>query len=1063
MIAGFRVLCSNHPSVLLRSAQRLIEAAVRARPFADLRALPVLVPIAPVRDRLRDDLAELMGVCAGIDLLLPAEFAGRWLPRRLALDAAGIDAVAARWRVCAALDAAPRLRAGPGEAWDARRLALAGRLTDAIIRLAQWTPETTTEAWRRGEPGAWAESHPWLRALWGAASGGRDPSEAHRRLLAGVAAAAPEDLPPLVLAVATPDLSPRLLELLAALGRRVPVQVLISQPVPGDWADQGLTWKGHVDPDEPWPHRLLAQWGVEHRQALARLDAAGAEIANDEPCFVAPDRRDDLLAAVQTDLLAARAPSPRSGLDRGSLAFQRAFGPRAEVEALKHRLVGWLARAEAAGAPIAPHAICIACPDPARYAPILAAVLAAPGEGPALGVDLRPAAADGDPAAVVARALLALLPGRWGASEVLALLALAPVAEAWELDGAFHDRLRDWCEAADLRFAADAEHRRELGLPVEAAGSWRRGLQRLAWSRHLGADTAGVGLHGDAAPIPGLDEADAQAIDRLAELLLPLLDAAADWRRAHPAGWWAGELLRLVRHLRRQRRDEADAALAIALGSWRDALAESGCAAQPLAADLVAAVLASDERPAPVRSGGIAVGTVAALRAHPWEVVCLLGFDDGAFPRQATGGDVDPLVHEPVAGQSDPRQQDRAALLDLVTGAGRCLLASWTGFDPRTGEALPPCPAIGDLLEVARTTAGMARAADLIDDIRLAGDGALPPGPWPSAARQAAATAPAVAPAPLRAEAPLPAPPEDGPRLALEALQRALADPPLAYLRRLGIGLAAATAGPEDSERLELDDGLGNWLLREELNERLERDDDLDAALAHFAAAGRIPRGTWGRAAAAPLVEQVRTMRAANAALRAACRAEEQALAVELADGRRLTARCRLHHPRFGPVLSVPGEASARHLQRTWLTGLLWRAEGRPGSGVLLHLTGALAMPAIEPDEARAALAAAVAWRRAAEAMPMPLYPDVADELQAACADGRDPLAVFARIWEEAQQRPAARRIWPDGVPPSIDAASLPAALRAIGADRWTRAAPPADPEPSAGPAPAKRQRRSAG
>jgi exodeoxyribonuclease V gamma subunit len=1043
--AGFRVLCSNHASVLLASARRLLEAAARARPIEDLRALPVLVPTAPVRDRLRDDLAELMGVCAGIDLLLPAEFAGRWLPHRLGVAAAGIDAAVARWRVCAALDDAPLLQAGAAGAWDARRLALAGRVTDALIRLSQWCPETTTEAWRQGRAGSCDATHPYLRRLWRAAAAEADPGEAHRALLAAVARADPADLPPVVLAVATPDLSPRLLELLAALGRRIPVQVLISQPVPGDWSDQGLAWRGVVGAEEAWPHRLLAQWGVEHRQALARLDAAGAEIANDAPWFIGPERSGDLLAALQGDLLAARPPAVRPGLDRSTLVFQRAYGPRAEVEALKHRLVGWLARSAAAGAPIPPHAVCIACPDPQRYAPVLAAVFAAPGEGPPLGVDLRAPTAEAEPAEAVARAILALLPGRWCASEVLALLGLAPVAAAWGLDGAFHARLRAWCDAADLRFAADAVHRAALGLPAEAAGTWRRGLQRLAWSRHLGADTAAVPLHAGTAPVAGLDEADAYAVDRLADLLLPLLDAAAAWRAAHPASWWAGELLRLVRHLRRQERDESDAGLAVALARWCEQIGQGGCAEHPLAADAVAAALEADDRPAPLRAGGVAVGTVAALRAHPWEIVCLLGFDDGAFPRQAPPGDVDPLVRDPVPGQSDPRQQDRAGLLDLVAGAGRALLVSWTGFEARSGEPLPPCPAIGDLLEIARLTAGAARADELIDVIGLGGDAAMPPGPWPSAARRSAAAAPPATTAPLLPATPLPAPVRRS-RLAWDELARAMNDPPDAWLRRLGVRLAQGEAAPSDSEVIELEAGLESWLLRDELLGRLTAGADAEAVLERLAAEGRLPRGAWGRAAAAPLVQAVRGMLAANAALLAACDHAPPAIEVGLPDGTLVVGTVLRVHPEHGAVHVVPATAAPKHRQRAWLAGLAWRATGAPGSGLLLHLKGAIAMPAIAPDDARAALARAVDWLVTAEARPSPLYPDLVAELHEAIADGADPSAALAHAWRRPitpfaapSERPAARRVWADGSLPACDAPGLQAELIALGGMAWTK------------------------
>lgn len=1048
MTTGFQVFCSNHPTVLLRAAgHRLADAIARLDPD-DLRPLPVLVPSAAVRDRLRDDLAELLGVCAGIELLLPAEFAGRWLPRRLGLAPAGADTESTRWRICAALDGAPLIAPARRDAWDARRLALATRLTDALVRLQQWAPADSVVPWSADRPGRFDDGHPYLRALWPACTAAGDPLETQRALLAAVATAT--DLPPLVLAIGTPDLSPPVLDLLAALGRRTRVQVVLAQPVPGDWSDQGLVWRGGDEAEAAWSHRLLAHWGVEHRHALRRLDAAGADILSEEPFFVPPDRH-DLLAHLQRDLLAGRAPTPGPGRD-DSLVIQRACGPRAEAEALKHRLAAWML---ADG--IAPHQVCIACPDPKVYAPILAAVFACSGEGPVLPVDLRPDAAIGDPALAVAALLMDLLPGRWAASQVLAALGSAPVVEAWNLDSAWQDRVRIWCEDADLRFGTDAAHRVALGLADDATATWRRGLQRLAWSCWLGADTAPVALRQGVAPVADLDEADAVALARLAGLLLPLLDAAGPWREAHAARWWTREVLRLTRHLRGGLRDAADAQLGQRLQRWQEDLARAGAGEALFTADALALILAEPPAAAPARSGGVAVGTPAALRGHPWAIVCCIGMDDGAFPRQVTGGDVDPLVQEPVPGQPDPRHQDRAALLDLLIAAEQHLLISWTGSDPRSGEALPPCPAVNDLLAVVQVATGLPATA-LIDTIGLGTERGTAPGPWPSAARQDQARA---VPRPMRSrlvpDQALPAAART--LITLDELLAALADPPTAYLRRLGLRLDRDDDLPADSERLVLDDHLDNWRLRDGLVAHLRSGRPVAALLERWTAEGRIPAGGWGAAAMAPLVDQAQAMMDGTAELWSASAEDERPLQVVLDDGTAITGRCGRLHPTLGPLRQNPGSDAPRHRQRVWCVGLLWQAAGGTGGGVLLHAKGeARVLAQADASAARQALTALIAWYQACLCSPSPLLPVVADAVVKAFYDLDDTLTAARQAWRPAftAQVPApadadaARLLWPAGSDPwTMDAVALEDAVRALGAWSWSSAAIKAAQGPS--------------
>lgn len=1051
---GFQVFCSNHPELLLAVAARRLAAAVARLPPDDLRGLPVLVPSAPARDRLRDALASELGACAGLDLLLPGEFTGAWLPRRLGLDArefAAISAESARWRICAALDAAPGI-APDQPTWDARRLALAKRVTDALLRLANWDGDHSAVPWAAGEASPYDVAYPFLKPLWDAVVQGADPKAAQRALVAALADA--QDLPPLVLAVATPDLSPQVLEVLAALGRQTLVQVVIQQPVPGDWSDQTLAWKAGGPAEEAWSHRLLAQWGIEHRQALRRLDAAGAEISSEDGMFVIPEG-DTLLARMQRDLATGTArPSQAEVKQEGttpddSLVAVCAFGPRAEAEAVKHRLTAWFCAGD-----LAPHEVCIACPDPAVYAPLLRAVFAGLGEGPAIPLDLKAADGAPDPATAVALALAGLMPGRWAAPTVFSLLAAGPVAEPWGFTGRFLDRLRTWCDTVDLRFATDGEHRQALGLPGDPAATWRRGLQRLAWSAYLGADTDEVAIHAGTVPVAGQDEAEAAAAARLAEVLLPLLDAAPRWRTPHPPAWWAEELPRLVRHLRRHQADDGDAddaALSRRLHVWAQHLEEAGFSQAPVAADLVAALLEEGPGPAPVRAGGIAVGTPASLRGHAWDVVCLMGFDHQAFPRQPSGGDVDPLVRTPVPGQPDPRHQDRAALLDLVTATRRHLLVSWTGRDPRTGEPLPPCPAIADLLEIAATTAGLADGSKLVQVVALDPARVLPPGlPWPSPQRQAQAAARHRAPLP--ATPLVPAVPQAGnvPAPTFDDLRRFLADPPLAYLRHLGIRLGEAADGVADHERLVLDDALENWQLRDELLAHLlPPAAKLPGVLVdRWAARGAIPGGSWGRIAVARQVEEITDLLDQHGALMAECRRTPVILDVDLGHGQRVTGAWDHWHPELGPVVIHAGKAGAKHRQRAWLLGLLGQAAGQPGGGLLITTDKRIELPST--SAAGKYLGQLVELYRLGLGTPLPLVPAVLD----AWATASDPIAALISVgnaWSRTPgvpgmkapaEQPAAARIWPDGADPwTMTADDLAAWATTLGATVWTDAA----------------------
>ena len=97
------------------------------------------------------------------------------------------------------------------------------------------------------------------------------------------------------------------------------------------------------------------------------------------------------------------------------------------------------------------------------------------------------------------------------------------------------------------------------------------------------------------------------------------------------------------------------------------------------------------------------------MRSVPHRVVCLLGLDDGAFPRKAPRDGDDLMLDDPHIGERDPRSEDRQLLLDALLAATERLIVTYTGNDERTNTPRPPAVPVGELLDVVDAT---VRCAD---------------------------------------------------------------------------------------------------------------------------------------------------------------------------------------------------------------------------------------------------------------------------------------------------------------------------------------------------------------
>jgi exodeoxyribonuclease V gamma subunit len=84
------------------------------------------------------------------------------------------------------------------------------------------------------------------------------------------------------------------------------------------------------------------------------------------------------------------------------------------------------------------------------------------------------------------------------------------------------------------------------------------------------------------------------------------------------------------------------------------------------------------------RTGNLTICTLVPMRSVPHRVVCLLGLDDGVFPRKAPRDGDDLMLDDPHVGDRDARTEDRQLLLDALLAAEDRLVITYTGNDERT-------------------------------------------------------------------------------------------------------------------------------------------------------------------------------------------------------------------------------------------------------------------------------------------------------------------------------------------------------------------------------------------
>ena len=557
-------------------------------------------------------------------------------------------------------------------------------------------------------------------------------------------------------------------------------------------------------------HPLLASLGRDSRELRRTLDAVAG---SSQVRPVETTLRDTLLGWLQGDLrdnrnpqTSARAARILDPADR-SVQVHACHGPARQVDVLREVLVGLLEDDPT----LEPRDILVMCPDIETFAPLISAGfgladVVRDGGHPAHRLRVRladRAPSRTNPLLAVAAALVELTGGRVTATEVLDLATADAVRRRFRFADDDLARITRWVTEAGIRWGVDAEQRGGFAMQGFAHNTWRAGLDRILLGVAMSGDDhrhLGRGL-----PLDDVGSGDIDLAGRLAEFVNRLQRCLDELAAARLLGDWMAALRDGVRGLTEVTLDDAwqvpqfERELARAVDSAADGDGVSLRLADVRA--LLASRLGGRPTRANFRTGTLTVCTMVPMRSVPHRVVCLVGLDDGVFPRSGWVDGDDVLARRPITGERDPRSEDRQLLLDAILAAGETLVITYTGANEHSGARRPPAVPLGEILDaVDRTAATPVRERVLVRhplqsyDARnlvpgaLTGDRAFSFDTAALAGATAAAGARS-APAPFLADA-LAAPPATD--VSLADLKRFLTHPVREFLRhRLDVSAPA--------------------------------------------------------------------------------------------------------------------------------------------------------------------------------------------------------------------------------------------------------------------------------
>jgi exodeoxyribonuclease V gamma subunit len=868
-----RLFTSNRLEIL---ADALAE--VLKKPLSSPFARDIIVVQSKGMERwVSMEIATRHGICANISYPFPNNFVYEMF-RRIIPDVperSPFDPRIMTWKIMKLLPSCIQsvgfesLRGYIREGDESLKLfQLSERIADTFDQYLLFRPEMILR-WEGGE-----ETH-WQPVLWRELvqeNGNRHRAALGKALFAALEKPLAEtgDLPERVSVFGISALPPFHTHVLAALSRFMEVNLFLMSPCREYW--------GHILSDRHVERKLASEGGVKissddlhlekGNSLLASLGTLGRDFSDlvigfgwEEVRSFEDPGKGNLLSSIQSDILNLR---DRAGGQRekqsieqsdASVQIQSCHSPMREIEILQD----WLLRLFDQDPTLMPRDILVMTPDIETYAPYIQAVFDLPPDDPKripFSIADRSIRREGEIVDTYL-AILDLLGGRFGASEVLAILESDAVMRKYGLSASDLDLMRKWVGETRIRWGIDAKSRSDLGLPEFCQNTWVAGLERLL----LGYALPGQEEHLFAGilpydPIEGSETSLLGSFLHFAEALFAFVSSL---RHKRPLGEWSKRLTELLDHF-----FVADEKTEKEMQVLRTVLAEleamQGVFDEEIGMDVIRWHVGQH-----LKREGFGFGFVTGrttfcamlpMRSIPFRVICLVGMNGDAYPRQSRPLGFDLMAQSPRPGDRSLRNEDRYLFLEAILSARERLYISYVGQSIQDDSVKPPSVVVSEFLDYGeqgfevfgKTTADWVVTKHHLqafcpEYFRTDNKKLFSYSEANCQAAQSMRKMPETVPFISRG---LTEPGDDWETVDLTDFCRFFANPTKYLLnRRLGVFLDERSSILEEKESFEIR-GLERYLFEQDLLEKRFAGHDLGDFLTLVRASGRLPHGTVG-------------------------------------------------------------------------------------------------------------------------------------------------------------------------------------------------------------------------
>ena len=504
------------------------------------------------------------------------------------------------------------------------------------------------------------------------------------------------------------------MQLFDILSQFIQVNLFLMNPCRQYWgdilSDREITRKSKPQAGAAVPTELL--YLTQGNPLLAAMGTMGRDFfdmvhtfeCEEIEIFTEPGR-ETMLQHIQSDILdlSTSPPLEIKAHDR-SVSIHACHSPMRELEVLHNHILSFFEYDKA----LTSGSILVMTPDIETYAPYIHAVFNRPKDDPQW-IPYSIADRSMINESMLIRTFFAILElhnSRFQLTDILRILESADIQAGWQLSEEDLTLIRKWVTETRIRWGIDSAFRQKIGLPDIHENTWEAGIERLllgyAMLDHDEQAFQGI------LPYDAIEGSTTEALGKFLEFIHLLFTNVQSLSLSRTIPDWAQFLENLLKIFFPSTDSEARdiQALREALHIMQEKSIRAGfhqTTTMEVIKHYLTEVMEGRGFGTGFISGGITFSAMLPMRSIPFDVICLLGLNHDAYPRQNRDSEFNLISQNPRRGDRSRRNDDQYLFLESILSARKNLYISYIGNNIQDNSTIPPSVLVSELVQFIET------------------------------------------------------------------------------------------------------------------------------------------------------------------------------------------------------------------------------------------------------------------------------------------------------------------------------------------------------------------------